>query len=157
MSWYKIPSEYACIGFTFPANCRCQYSPPSSCACAQQHIENTNTLAKYAYHFPCPLQLFLIFLLHAYGGRLKQTWPGIKLYMEGPWHWMWPCLIPWVLLQVPSSLAWLLPREFLPNCIKALAVMLGIACALGSCFLICCRVACDLLCSHHPCCMLLYH
>ena len=70
---------------------------------------------------PCPLQLFLLFLLHAYGGRLKQVRPQVILYMEGPWHWMWPCLIPWALLQVASSLAWLLPREvleFVQSCLE---------------------------------------
>lgn len=69
-------------------------------------------------NLPCPLQLFLLFLLHAYGGRLKQVRPKVILYMEGPWHWMWPCLIPWALLQVASSLAWLLPCELLTICAK---------------------------------------
>ncbi len=72
------------------------------------------------------LQLFLLFLVHAYGSR---TWkvpqrssrrllaPGeaafqppegqSKLIMDGPWHLNWPCLIPWLLMEAAHSIAWL--------------------------------------------------
>ena len=55
----------------------------------------------------CLLQLFLLFLMHAYGGRVRQFRPKILIYMDGPWLCFWPCFIPWVLLQIPVSLAWL--------------------------------------------------
>ncbi len=74
----------------------------------------------------CDLQLFLLFLVHAYGSR---TWkrpqrssrrllaPGeaafqppegqTQLIMDGPWHLNWPCLIPWLLMEAAHSIAWL--------------------------------------------------
>ncbi|DBA74569.1 TPA: hypothetical protein ACH3X2_009444 [Trebouxia sp. C0005] len=29
------------------------------------------------------------------------------MIMDGPWHWLWPCLIPWIILQIPTSIGWL--------------------------------------------------
>ena len=52
------------------------------------------------------LQLFLLFLVHAYSGRVKEAKP-LKMVMDGPWHWMWPCLLPWVAFQTAISLGWL--------------------------------------------------
>lgn len=57
------------------------------------------------------VQFFLLFLVHAYSGQVidKHSKPRPKLIMDGPWHWLWPCLIPWILLQIPTSIGWLHP------------------------------------------------
>ena len=57
------------------------------------------------------MQLFLLFLVHAYSGQVmnKHSKPKPKLIMDGPWRWLWPCLIPWIILQVPTSIGWLHP------------------------------------------------
>ena len=84
-----------------------------------------NSKAKLSGHCTA-VQLFLLFLVHAYGAR---TWrkpsessrrlfaPAeaafqppegqSKLVMDGPWRMLWPCLVPWALMQAPHSVAWL--------------------------------------------------
>ncbi|KAA6428794.1 MAG: hypothetical protein FRX49_01669 [Trebouxia sp. A1-2] len=54
-------------------------------------------------------QFFLLFLVHAYSGQVvdKHSKPKPKMIMDGPWHWLWPCLIPWIILQIPTSIGWL--------------------------------------------------
>ncbi len=50
------------------------------------------------------LQLFLLFLVHGHGGRLIELRPKPKLLLFGPWKLQWPCLTPWVLMEVAVSL-----------------------------------------------------
>ena len=33
--------------------------------------------------------------------------PKPKSIMEGPWHKYWPCLLPWLAMQVVMSISWL--------------------------------------------------
>ena len=67
----------------------------------------------------CP-QLFMLFLMHAYGGRLRpskrqqlqqeqgqQSVAESMLYMDVPWRRHWPCLVPWLILESALSVAWL--------------------------------------------------
>ncbi|KAA6428561.1 MAG: hypothetical protein FRX49_01437 [Trebouxia sp. A1-2] len=51
--------------------------------------------------------LFMLFLVHAYGGRMLEVKPKPKALMEGPWRKFWPCLLPWVAMQVVMSISWL--------------------------------------------------
>ena len=51
----------------------------------------------------CWLQLFTSFLLHAHGGRVIHSGPEPRLFLFGPWHLQWPCLIPWVALEIPIT------------------------------------------------------
>ena len=53
------------------------------------------------------MQLFMLFLVHAYQGRTLQAGPIPRLYVEGPWHLLWPCLLPWILLEIVLSLMWI--------------------------------------------------
>lgn len=53
------------------------------------------------------LQFFLLFIVHAYSGLAVGRGPEPKLIGDGPWHWLWPCLVPWLLLQIATSLGWL--------------------------------------------------
>ena len=69
----------------------------------------------------CALQLFSLFLMHAYGARLwtgkssQHYTPGYQtpalthslMYMDAPWRLQWPCLVPWVIGQAITSVAWL--------------------------------------------------
>ena len=66
----------------------------------------TTWVMKYAVLFNdwCHLQLFLLFLVHAHGGRLIELRPKPKLFLFGSWKLQWPCLIPWVLIEVAVSL-----------------------------------------------------
>ena len=55
-------------------------------------------------------QLFMLFLAHAYGGQAQPLKPGAtvpQLIMDGPWRWLWPCLLPWIPFQIAISLGWL--------------------------------------------------
>ncbi|DBB01839.1 TPA: hypothetical protein ACH3X1_000447 [Trebouxia sp. C0004] len=68
----------------------------------------------------CWNTLFMLFLMHAYGGRL---WPSKQqqlqqeqgqqavaesmLYMDVPWRRHWPCLVPWLIVETTLSVAWL--------------------------------------------------
>ena len=66
------------------------------------------------------LQLFMLFFMHAYGGRLwpskqqqvqqeqgQQSVAESMLYTDVPWRRHWPCLVPWVILETILSVAWL--------------------------------------------------
>lgn len=68
------------------------------------------------------LQIFMLFLSHAYGGlqRYKPASsipePSLpfnnaqrygQLIADGPLHLLWPCLIPWLLLEADLGYAWL--------------------------------------------------
>ncbi|KAL0038251.1 hypothetical protein WJX79_010181 [Trebouxia sp. C0005] len=55
----------------------------------------------------CWNTLFMLFLVHAYGGRMLEVKPKPKALMEGPWRKFWPCLLPWVAMQVVMSSSWL--------------------------------------------------
>ena len=116
----------------------------------------------------CWLQLFILFLVHAYGSRLWRPGDGSrqqgpvspsehpyqapagtpKLYMDGPWRLQWPCLIPWALVQAAHSVAWLrnasstapLPTAPCPACCCC--------CWLACCW--CCCCCCCLWCPAGP-------
>jgi len=66
------------------------------------------------------VQLFMLFLMHAYGGRLwpskqqqvqqeqgQQSVAESMLYTVVPWRQHWPCLVPWLILEAILSVAWL--------------------------------------------------
>lgn len=53
------------------------------------------------------LQFFLLFIVHAYSGLAVGKGTEPKTIGDGPWHWLWPCLVPWLLLQTATSLGWL--------------------------------------------------
>ncbi|DBA98405.1 TPA: hypothetical protein ACH3X3_012417 [Trebouxia sp. C0006] len=55
----------------------------------------------------CWNTLFMLFLVHAYQGRTWQASPIARLYVEGPWRLLWPCILPWILLEVVLSLMWI--------------------------------------------------
>ena len=65
------------------------------------------------------MQLFMLFLIHAHNGRMIEMRPVPKPYLDGPWHLHWPCLIPWIMLEIPGSIAWLRNTDtfgkFLPH------------------------------------------
>ncbi len=67
------------------------------------------------------LQLFMLFMIHANGGRIIELKPVPKLYMDGPWRLQWPCMLLWVLLQIPASIAWL--RNVSPGQMLCCAVL----------------------------------
>ena len=76
------------------------FSSHSVLLCAQrldQHHSNTSLL----------MQFFLLFLVHAYSGQVIERGSTPKMIGDGPWHWFWPCLVPWVLLQIVVSMGWL--------------------------------------------------
>ncbi len=97
----------------------------ATCCLASQFVI-CHPMALFESSGHCGLQLFLLFLVHAYGSR---TWkvpqrssrrllaPGeaafqppegqTQLIMDGPWHLNWPCLIPWLLMEAAHSIAWL--------------------------------------------------
>ena len=59
--------------------------------------------------------------MHAYGARIwtgdssRHHTPGFQtpaltrslLYMDAPWRLQWPCLVPWLIGQAITSVAWL--------------------------------------------------
>ena len=53
------------------------------------------------------LQFFLLFMVHAYSGLVVGKGPERKIIGDGPWHWLLPCLVPWLLLQTATSMGWL--------------------------------------------------
>ena len=53
------------------------------------------------------LQFFLLFMVHAYSGLVIGTGPERKLIGDGPWHWFWPCVVPWLFFQTATSMGWL--------------------------------------------------
>ncbi len=66
------------------------------------------------------LQLFMLFFMHAYGGRLwpskqqqvqqeqeQQSVAESMLYTHVSWRRHWPCLVPWTILEAILSIAWL--------------------------------------------------
>lgn len=108
----------------------CTFTLTSRHAAGNSRAPNTSLLslsskANLSAHCTA-LQLFLLFLVHAYGAR---TWrkpsessrrlfaPAeaafqppegqSKLVMDGPWRLLWPCLVPWALMQAAHSVAWL--------------------------------------------------
>ncbi|DBA92558.1 TPA: hypothetical protein ACH3X1_002782 [Trebouxia sp. C0004] len=55
----------------------------------------------------CWNTLFMLFLALAYGGRMLELRPKPRSMMEGPWRNYWPCLLPWIAMQVVMSISWL--------------------------------------------------
>lgn len=72
----------------------------------------------------CPvLQLFMLFLVHAYGSRVWRP-PAAPLrtcqcsskqdptdldhlwYLDGPWRLFWPVLIPWCCVEAVLTFSW---------------------------------------------------
>ena len=53
------------------------------------------------------LQLFMLFLAHAFGGRMLELKPKPRTMLEGPWRKYWPCVLPWIAMQVVMSISWL--------------------------------------------------
>ncbi len=92
-----------------------------ACLCAAVHTALCVHCIKLLHTCLCVcLQLFMLFLMHAYGGRLQpskqqqvqqeqgqQSVAESTLYMDAPWRRHWPCLVPWVILETPLSVAWL--------------------------------------------------
>ena len=73
---------------------------------APKQLSHLNSIATTWLSCGC-LQLFMLFLAHAYGGRMLELKPKPKSIMEGPWHKYWPCLLPWLAMQVVMSISWL--------------------------------------------------
>ncbi|KAL0026556.1 hypothetical protein WJX77_006522 [Trebouxia sp. C0004] len=55
----------------------------------------------------CWNTLFMLFLVHAYQGREVPAGPTPRLYVDGPWRLLWPCILPWILLEVVLSIMWI--------------------------------------------------
>ncbi|DBB14802.1 TPA: hypothetical protein ACH3X3_004411 [Trebouxia sp. C0006] len=68
----------------------------------------------------CWNTLFMLFFMHAYGGRLwpskqqqvqqeqeQQSVAESMLYTHVSWRRHWPCLVPWTILEAILSIAWL--------------------------------------------------
>lgn len=71
---------------------------------AQSCTKGGIMLSKQTVHL---LQLFLLFMVHAYSGLVIGEGPERKIIGDGPWRWLWPCLVPWLLLQTATSMGWL--------------------------------------------------
>lgn len=91
----------------------------------------------------------MLFLVHAYGARMWRPGEGSKqarapirpsehdcqapaglaqLYMDGPWRLQWPCLIPWALMQVAHSVAWITAAIGMAPLLARLLTCLLLAC-----------------------------
>ncbi|DBB06586.1 TPA: hypothetical protein ACH3X1_012115 [Trebouxia sp. C0004] len=40
-------------------------------------------------------------------GREVPAGPTPRLYVDGPWRLLWPCILPWILLEVVLSIMWI--------------------------------------------------
>ena len=92
------------------------------------------------------VQLFMLFLIHAYGA---QSWSSKTtsadaatasqglLLMDAPWRLQWPCLVPWICVQAVVTVIWVrnaVKRECLSPCAPVallsskLANLMSLAC-----------------------------
>ena len=76
----------------------------SCCTVSGSSTKGSNVLSKQTVSL---LQFFLLFMVHAYNGLVVGKGPDCKSIGDGPWHWLWPCLVPWLLLQTATSMGWL--------------------------------------------------
>lgn len=106
-----------------PSTTCCLASPGSVLSCCSSSLILQRVQLLLMLSLVHALQLFMLFLVHAYGGGiraikdLRRGLPRSSLHssqaaedllgINAPWRSRWPCLIPWGVAQVVLSVAWL--------------------------------------------------
>lgn len=112
--WMSLPVGSCLLG----KSSRISAQPPPT---VLEHLSVAHPWQRCSKQGDLCLQLFMLFLVHAYGARLwndKTKWPHQHvyqipalteslLYMDAPWRLQWPCLVPWLIAQAIVSVAWL--------------------------------------------------